>query len=186
MARLHSDSSDSECISHSAGDQTAAEVCEDIWNYMRYALQILTPDLEAKIETVTVQWNGKVKAFHTLPLPAYRHLRSEMSNEFPVGKKLGGIVLDITVNHQNWKNKQYLYACIVSKETRAELHHSISFRASMEMLLFMCVTVACSDKHLQQLCGEVFGASFCSCTLMWRLHKYDIDMEGCILKIMPC
>ena len=38
MARLYSDSSDSECISHSAGDQTAAEVSEDIWNYMRLSL----------------------------------------------------------------------------------------------------------------------------------------------------
>ena len=149
---------------------------------MTYALQVLTPGLESQVETVTVHCDGKIKDFHTLSPDAHSNFATEILTEFPVGKKLAGIVLDVTVNYQNWAKTQYLYACLLGKESPLEFQHSTSFRVTMEMLLFTCVTAACKDTNLQNVCRQVFQAATCSCIVGWQLHKYDIDVDGCVVK----
>ena len=50
------------------------------------------------------------------------------------------------------------------------------------MLLYTCVMAACEDANLQSNCRQVFGVPTCSCILAWQLHKYDLDMDGFVVK----
>ena len=156
--------------------------CRDIWNYMLYALPQLTPDLETDIKMIVVECDDKVKDFHTFPTDALRVFADAISEEFPVGKKLLGKVLDVTVNYQKWKTTPYLYAYLVGNDRYLGSQHSVSFGVTMEMLLFTCVTKACEDVNLQNNCREVFGVTTCSCVLAWQLHKYDLNMDGFVVK----
>ena len=106
-------------------ESPVVEAPRDSWNYMKYAVQTLLPGLEGDIGIVTVNCNREVNDFQTLQTPAQERFEVEVHKEFPVGKELLGIVLDLTVNYQNWNTTQYLYACLVGRETTLECQHPV-------------------------------------------------------------
>ena len=127
------------------------EVGRDIWNYMLYTLKILAPGLEDQIKKITVQCDDKLRDFLTLPPDAQREFAVKIFEECPVGKELLGIVVDVTVNYQKWNTTPYLYACLLGRDMSLGSQHSLSFGVTMEMLLYMCVTMACEDTNLQSI-----------------------------------
>lgn len=69
-----------------------------------------------------------------------------------VGKKLAGIVLDLTANYNNWKDMPYLYACVVGRELQLPWQQFEWFRATMELLLFACAKIVLDDESLRTIC----------------------------------
>ena len=53
---------------------------------------------------------------------------------------------------------------------------------TMELLLFKCASIVIGDANLQNKCCEVFKADSCSCILVWKLHKLDLDTDGSVVK----
>jgi hypothetical protein len=169
----------------SHGDSTVAspvsDVPREIWNYMTHAMKTLVPGLQSQVDTVTVRCQRGLKDFQRLQLSDRVVFEAAVDEEFPVGQKLAGTVLDLTVNYQNWKDTPYLYACLVGKELPLEWQQFESFRATMELLLFTCAKVVLDDENLRTTCCKTFGAESCSFILAWQLHKLDFDTDGSVV-----
>jgi hypothetical protein len=167
------------------GDSTVAspvsEVPREMWNYMTHAMETLVPGLQSKVDTVTVRCQKGLKDFQRLQLSDRVVFEAAVDEELPVGKKLAGTVLDLTVNYQNWKDTPYLYACVVGKELPLEWQQFESFRATMELLLFTCAKVVLGDENLRTTCCKTFGAESCSFILAWQLHKLDLGTDGSVV-----
>jgi hypothetical protein len=161
---------------------TVSEAPREIWNYMAHAMETLVPGLQSKVHTVTVCCQRGLKDLQRLH-PSDRMIsEAAVDNEFPVGKKLAGTVLDLTVNYQNWKDTPYLYACVVGKELPLEWQQFESFRATMELLLFTCAKVVLGDENLRTTCCTTFEAESCSFILAWQLHKLDLGTDGSVVR----
>ena len=158
-----------------------SEMPREIWNYMTHAMKTLVPGLQGQVHTLTVRCQRGFKDLHRLPLRDRVVFDAAVDEEFPVGQKLAGTVLDLTVNYQNWKNTPYLYACLVGKELPLEWQQFGSFRATMELLLFTCAKVVLGDETLRKTCCKAFRAESCSFILAWQLHKLDFDSDGSVV-----
>jgi hypothetical protein len=166
----------------STGASAVPEVSRDIWNFIEHAIETLIPGFEDSLQTVVVRCNKGFKDFKTLQHHARTRFETEVDKEFPVGKKVVGIVLDLTVNYYNWKNTPYLYACLVGQAMGSEWQQCESFRMTMELLLFKCASIVIADADLENKCCQVFQADSCSCILVWTLHKLDLDTDGSVVK----
>ena len=107
-----------------------------ISNFVSHALRILTPDLESNITSITVLCKRGLKDLCTLPREAQQRFVTAVGKEFPRGEKLCGVVLDLIVNNNNWKNNPYLYACILGRNANVQCQRDTSFLMSMELLLY--------------------------------------------------
>ena len=148
---------------------------------MTHAMKTLVPGLLGQVDTLTVQCQRGLKDLHRLQVRDRKVFDAAVDGEFPVGQKLAGTVVDLTVNYQNWKNTPYLYACLVGKELPLEWQQFESFRATMELLLFTCAKVVLDDENLRTTCCKTFGAESCSFILAWQLHKLDFDTDGSVV-----
>jgi len=169
----------------SHGDSAVAspvtEMPREIWNYMTHAMKTLVPGLLGQVDTLTVQCQRGLKDLHRLQLRDRKVFDAAVDGEFPVGQKLAGTVVDLTVNYQNWKNTPYLYACLVGKELPLEWQQFESFRATMELLLFTCAKIVLVDESLKTICCTTFGAQSCTFILAWQLHKVDLGTDGSVV-----
>ena len=105
-------------------------------------------------------------------------VRNAVGNEFPRGEKLCGVVLDLIVNNNNWKNNPYLYACILGTNANVQCQRDTPFLMSMELLLYTCVNMVAANAQLLEKCRVVFRNRSCTCSLAWKLHRYDIGSDG--------
>jgi hypothetical protein len=160
---------------------TVSEAPREIWNYMAHAMETLVPGLQAKVHTVTVCCQQGLQDLQTLQPSDRMIFEAAVYNEFPVGKKLAGTVLDLTVNYKNWKDTPYLYACVVGRELQLQWQQFESFRATMELLLFTCAKIVLVDESLKTICCTTFGAQSCTFILAWQLHKVDLGTDGSVV-----
>ena len=49
---------------------------------------------------------------------------------------------------------------------------------SMELLLYTCVNMVVLDAQLLDKCFIFFRNRSCTCSLAWKLHRYDIGSDG--------
>ena len=166
----------------STGASAVPEVSRDIWNFLEHAIETLIPGFEDSLKTVVVSCNKGCKDFKALQQHARTQFETEVDKEFPVGKRVVGIVLDVTVNYYNWKTTPYLYACLVGQAIGSEWQQCESFRMTMELLLFKCASIVTADADLATRCCQAFQADTCSCILVWKLHKLDLDTDGSVVK----
>ena len=151
---------------------------------MTYALMTLTPGLGRSIAPITVNCKRGLKDLHTLPPEAHEQFARAVAQEFPRGEKICGLVMDVTVNHKNWKKNPYLYACILGTNGKLQCQHDTSFHMSMELLLYTCVNMVTENAQLLDKCRSVFDNPLCTCSLAWKLHKLDIDSDGSVVRKM--
>ena len=169
-------------LSGSAIQSIAQDAPKVVWNLMTYALEELANDIAGHVETVTVRCNAGLKDFYALPANSEKKFAERLHKHFTGYSCLIGFILDLTVNHKLWHTTQYLYACIVARETVSEGQAWKSFAVTMEMLLFMCISNACANANLLTACRQVFGAEIQNLRLAWKLHKYEIAMDGSVQK----
>ena len=72
----------------------------------------------------------------------------------------------------------------MGKQHNPEDRLATSVSVTMEMLLFKCVRLACVDEALIQACRSTFDVRNCECFVAWKLHKYDIDEAGSVVRKM--
>ena len=88
------------------------------------------------------------------------------------------------MNHKKWKKNPYLYAYVLGTNGKLQCQHDTSFRIGMELLLYICVTMVVQDAHLLRKVREVFGTTRCTLSLVWELHKLDVDSGGSVVRKM--
>ena len=55
------------------------------------------------------------------------------------------------------------------------------FLMSMELLLYTCVNMAAANAQLLEKC-RIFRNRSCTCSLAWKLHRYDIGSDGSVVR----
>ena len=56
------------------------------------------------------------------------------------------------------------------------------FLMSMELLLYTCVNMVAANAQLLEKCRIVFRNRSCTCSLAWKLHRYDIGSDGSVVR----
>ena len=151
-------------------------------NFVSHALRILTPGLESNTTPITVLCKRGLKDLCTLPREAQQRFVTAVGKEFPRGEKLCGVVLDLIVNNNNWKNNPYLYACILGRNANVQCQRDTSFLMSMELLLYTCANMVAADAQFLEECRIFFENQTCTCSVAWKLHRYDISSDGSVAR----
>ena len=137
-------------------------------------MQVLSPEVEHGVKSITVMTKKGLKDFKTMAEQYQTTFTKAVATEFPYGKRLVGIILDLTLNHKTWNQNPYLYACLLGwDESNYSLRDDTSFRMGMELLLYTCVTKVVQDKDLLDQVCRVFHTNQCTLRLAWKLHKLD-------------
>ena len=81
-----------------------------IFNYLTHAMRVLSPEVEHEVKSIAVMTKKGLKDFKTMAEQDQTTFTKAVATEFPYGKRLVGIILDLTLNHKTWNQNPYLYA----------------------------------------------------------------------------